>query len=83
MSRHIGEMVQLKHNFQRTKHPLGAKVVFSYGMTKYGSTLAFELARTALELSGFPQQIMPVEALGQNKLINFTRYLTDNNIDNL
>lgn len=73
-------MVQLTHNFKRRLHPMGPKIIFSYGMTKCGSTLAFELARTALELSGFPQPIMPREAIGVNKHINFARHLTEKQV---
>ncbi len=73
-------MVQLTHNFKRALHPMGPKIIFSYGMTKCGSTLAFELARTALELSGFAQPIMPPEAIGLNKRINFARHLNEKQI---
>ncbi len=83
LPRHSADMVHLKHNFQRISHPLGAKIIFSYGMTKCGSTLAFELARTSLELSGFPQPVLPINALGQSKRINFTRHLTEKQINNL
>lgn len=76
-------MVQLSHFFPHSTHPMGPKIIFSYGMTKCGSTLAFELARTALELSGFPQPLMPIEAIGENKRINFTRHLSEKQIEYL
>lgn len=49
-------------------------------MTKCGSTLAFEMARTALELSGFPQEKLPIGATGVDRKINFAQHLDDNNI---
>jgi hypothetical protein len=57
--------------------------VFSYGMTKSGSTLAFELARTALELSGFAQPLLPTDATGTTRKINFAGHLDDGNISAL
>lgn len=73
-------MVQLPRSITRTKHPLGPTAVFAYGMTKSGSTLAFELARTALELSGFPQPILPADATGKTRKINFAAHLDDRNV---
>lgn len=57
-------------------HPLGPKIVFSYGMTKCGSTLAFELARSGLELSGFPQPKLDLAGLKPNAKINFAQHIT-------
>lgn len=76
-------MVSLAQNFRRSAHPLGPKAVFSYGMTKCGSTLAFELARTALELSGYPQPVLPATATGNSRRINFAGHLDQSNIANL
>lgn len=73
-------MLHLPRSFTPIRHPLGPTVVFSYGMTKSGSTLAFELARTALELSGFPQPLLPEAAVGRVRRINFTGHLDDANI---
>ncbi len=73
-------MVSVARSCQTASHPLGAKIVFAYGMTKCGSTLAFELARTALELSGFAQPILPQPATGHSRKINFTSHLDDQNI---
>lgn len=76
-------MLHLPRPFTKMHHPLGPKVVFSYGMTKSGSTLAFELARTALELSGFPQPLLPEAATGTAKRINFAGHLDEENISAL
>jgi hypothetical protein len=57
-------------------HPLGPKIIFSYGMTKCGSTLAFELARTGLELAGYPQYPLDLDGLNDAR-INFTAHLTE------
>lgn len=73
-------MLALAQNTHQTAHPLGPKAIFCYGMTKCGSTLAFELARTALELSGYPQPILPESATGHSRKINFAGHLDDNNI---
>ena len=56
---------------------------FSYGMTKTGSTLAFELVRTALDLSGFPQDRLEMEAILDSSSINFVRRLTDSQLTSL
>ena len=37
-------------------------IVISYGLMKSGSTLAFEMARAALELAGHPQEQLPALA---------------------
>lgn len=57
-------------------HPLGPRIIFSYGMTKCGSTLAFELARTGLELAGYPQPHLGVSGLKGDAKINFASHLT-------
>lgn len=76
-------MLHLPRQITRSRHPLGPKVVFSYGMTKSGSTLAFELARSALELSGYPQPLLPESATGAARRINFAGHLDDANIAEL
>ncbi len=57
-------------------HPLGPRIIFSYGMTKCGSTLAFELARTGLELAGYPQPHLGISGLKGDAKINFVSHLT-------
>jgi hypothetical protein len=52
-------------------------IIFSYGMTKCGSTLAFQLARTVLEANGFDQPRLSERALGNNRKINFAQHITD------
>lgn len=48
---------------------------FSYGMTKSGSTLAFELARTGLELAGLAQPKLSDKAVRKAGKINFTLHI--------
>ena len=48
---------------------------FSYGMTKTGSTLAFELARSALDLCGYPQDPAKLEGIIINARLNFVNTL--------
>lgn len=62
-------------------HPLGPKIIFSYGMTKCGSTLAFELARTGLELAGYPQPALGMDGLNGDARINFASHLSDAQLD--
>ncbi len=45
---------------------------FSYGMTKCGSTLAFQLARVALIQAGFEQPLIPFPNRVASRKINFT-----------
>jgi hypothetical protein len=59
-------------------HPLGPQIIFSYGMTKCGSTLAFELARTGLELAGYPQPHLNIGGLKGDAKINFAAHLSPN-----
>jgi hypothetical protein len=51
-----------------------ANIYFSYGMTKSGSTLGFELARTALEQAGCRQPLLP-GSLSRAKRINFIAHI--------
>ncbi len=46
-------------------------------MTKCGSTLAFELARTGLELAGYPQPHLGLDGLKGDAKINFAAHLTE------
>lgn len=62
---------------------LGPKIVFSYGMTKSGSTLAFEIARTGLELSGFAQPKLNASPINTTSKINFIHHLTDTELDEI
>ena len=46
-------------------------LVICYGITKSGSTLAFELVKGMLESAGHPQTILPEEVIGPRERINF------------
>ncbi|MCL5775864.1 sulfotransferase domain-containing protein [Limibaculum sp. FT325] len=48
---------------------------FSYGMTKCGSTLAFEMVRTILAQAGFAQPRLSAEAVADWSAINFAEGL--------
>ena len=50
-------------------------IIFSYGMTKCGSTLAFQLVRTALEQLGYVQPRLSKPALGNDRNINFVQFV--------
>lgn len=50
-------------------------IYFSYGMTKSGSTLAYELARAGLVLSGRDQPMLPNDAVLDRKRINFCDHI--------
>lgn len=47
-------------------------IVLSYGMTKSGSTLSFELCRALLELRGYRQRRLPDTVVKAGHLLNFT-----------
>ncbi|HVT26453.1 MAG TPA: hypothetical protein VHE81_00400 [Lacipirellulaceae bacterium] len=51
-------------------------IVLSYGMTKSGSTLAFELCKAILEKSGFPQRRLPDGVVAPGRRINFLEPVT-------
>ncbi|MDT8344936.1 MAG: hypothetical protein RQ752_10965, partial [Thermohalobaculum sp.] len=53
-----------------------AFVCFSYGMTKCGSTLAFEMARTILEQAGCPQPRLDGSVVADWSNINFAEDLS-------
>ena len=46
-------------------------IVLSYGMTKSGSTLAFELCKSILQQKGFEQRKLPEEVVAPGHHINF------------
>lgn len=52
-------------------------IYFSYGMTKSGSTLAYELARSALVLSGLEQPRLSLAAVTDRKKINFVAHVDE------
>ena len=56
---------------------------FSYGMTKTGSTLAFQLVRTALELCGFPQDRVPLDVVNPVLTRNFVNHISDRQMEDL
>ena len=53
------------------------KLFFSYGLTKSGSTLAFQLARTALIRAGHDQPQSDVPGLVVSKKINAIQHVSD------
>ena len=52
-------------------------IYFSYGMTKSGSTLAFELVRCLLEANGYPQGRIEAPGLLDRKKINTCQHLDE------
>ena len=56
---------------------------FSYGMTKTGSTLAFQLVRTALDLCGFPQDRVELDVIRARSRWNFVSHISDRQLDEL
>lgn len=52
-------------------------VFFSYGMTKTGSTLAFELVRSALELCGKAQPKLSPNAVIESEKVNFVSHVSE------
>lgn len=52
-------------------------IFFSYGVTKSGSTLAFELARVALEQAGFSQPRLASPGLVVSRKINAVEHVTE------
>ena len=61
----------------------GPRIYFSYGMTKSGSTLAFELARAALIVAGHDQPRLSTAAVMDRKKLNFVSHLDKSNIEAL
>ena len=56
---------------------------FSYGMTKTGSTLAFELARSGLDLCGYPQDPVQLAGVATDARVNFVNTLPQAELENL
>ena len=56
---------------------MSPQIYFSYGMTKSGSTLSFELARSALILGGCPQPRLSLSAVENRKKINFCGHIDE------
>jgi len=56
---------------------------FSYGMTKTGSTLAFQLVRSALDLCGFPQDRVPLDVVNPVLQRNFVNHITERQLSEL
>ncbi len=52
-------------------------IFFSYGLTKSGSTLAFQLAVVALQQAGFPQPRLEVPGLVVSPKINAIEHVSD------
>ncbi len=48
-----------------------ARLYFSYGMTKTGSTLAFRLTQRFFQRNGYEQPLIPGEFLGEDRVMNF------------
>lgn len=55
-------------------------IYFSYGMTKSGSTLAYELARSAMVLSGHDQPRLSLSAVMNRKKLNFCAHIDADNM---
>jgi hypothetical protein len=58
-------------------------LVLSYGITKSGSTLAFELCKVVLEQSGFEQRRLPDAVTVPGRRINFLEFATIDNLERL
>ncbi len=56
---------------------------FSYGMTKTGSTLAFQLVRSALDLCGFPQDRVPLDVVNPVLKRNFVNHISPRQLEDL
>ena len=56
---------------------------FSYGMTKTGSTLAFQLVRSALDLCGFPQDRVPLDVVNPVLRRNFVNHISERQLAEL
>jgi len=56
---------------------------FSYGMTKTGSTLAFQLVRSALDLCGYPQDRVPLDVVNPVLRRNFVNHISPRQMDEL
>jgi hypothetical protein len=58
-------------------------LVLCYGITKSGSTLAFELVKGILETGGHPQLRLPEDAVNPGHRINYIQPLTRKRLDDL
>jgi hypothetical protein len=58
-------------------------IVLSYGMTKSGSTLAFELCKSVLQQNGFEQRRLPDGVVAPWHHINFLTDVSVGNLDRL
>ena len=58
-------------------------IVLSYGMTKSGSTLAFELCKAVLEQRGYEQRHLPDDVVTEGHHINFLADVTVANLEKL
>lgn len=58
-------------------------ILISYGITKSGSTLAFEMARAVLELNGFSQDRLGTDLVNDGHHINFVSGWTDDRLTRL
>jgi len=58
-------------------------LVLCYGITKSGSTLAFELIKGMLASAGHPQQRLPDQLVNPGHNVNYIQPLTQQRIDNL
>lgn len=58
-------------------------IYFSYSITKAGSTMAFHLARSALELAGYPQPRFDLKAIDAKKKINFVQNISQDQADEM
>ncbi|MCF6272980.1 MAG: hypothetical protein L3J37_07280 [Rhodobacteraceae bacterium] len=56
---------------------------FSYGMTKTGSTLAFQLVRSALDLCGYPQDRLELDVVDRTLRRNFVNHISDRQLEEL
>lgn len=61
----------------------GPLIYISYGMTKSGSTLAFELTKALLEQNGFPQRRLSREAVPSEARINFVHRLSGDQLERI
>lgn len=57
---------------------------FSYGMTKTGSTLAFQMVRSALDICGFPQDRLDLDVVDRSlRDNNFVNHITPDQLEQL
>ncbi len=56
---------------------------FSYGMTKTGSTLAFQLVRSALDLCGYPQDRLGLDVVDRSLRRNFVNHISERQLTEL